>query len=266
MKRKVLAAVFALAAVAVYAALDTHLLYHEAFLPAQAATLENDSVLLLGPVSATNGLSSDGSAVDVSAYSGKGLLIGALGARSGDGHTSTVAVVYGFTDSPETALATYTQTTATAKFDDTEIDFGTLRGTNAALFLKATFTNVAGDDNPMIGGAVLVFDKARAAAQTITGSSVDTINYKSFGCIVVSLGAGTLGATNYTAAVQIQSAAASTGTWANVSGKTATLTGSSAGAVTVIPYEFGKGHRYLRAVVTTTNDVGPVAATIHSFK
>jgi LysM repeat protein len=51
-----------------------------------------------------------------------------------------------------------------------------------------------------------------------------------------------------------------------VTGKVATLTGNSAGAVTVIPWEFGAGNRYLKAVVTTTNDVAAVSATVHSFK
>ena len=266
MKKKALIAGLVCVASVAIAALDTALLYHDAFLPAQSATVEKDSLLLLGPVGVTNGASAVGSAIDVSAYSGLGSIVSLLGARSGEAHTSTVAVVYGFTSSPATALTTATQASATAKYEDDEIDFDTLKGTNAALYIKATLTNVAGDENAMIGGAVLVFDKARAAAQTITGDAVDTILYKGNGCIVVSIGTPVLGAANFTGTVQIQSAAASTGTWANVSGKTATLTGNGAGAATTIPWEFGAGSRYLRAIVTTTNDIAPVAATIHSFK
>jgi hypothetical protein len=265
-KIKLITAAILVMAGAAYAAFDTALLYHEAFLPAQATTTELDSLLLLGPVSATNGAAVAGSAIDVSAYNGKGVIVGGLGARSGAGHTSTVAIVYGFTSSPATALATYTQTTATAKYEETEIDFNTLQGTNAALYVKATLTNVAGDENAMIGGAVLVFPKARAAAQTITGGVVDTINYKGNGCIVVSVGAPLLSATNFVGTVQIQSCATSGGSYSNVTGKVATLTGNSAGAVTVIPWEFGAGNRYLKAVVTTTNDVAAVSATVHSFK
>jgi len=267
MKRtRLMAALAVFAAAGVALGFDTLVTYHDQMLAAQSATLEKDSVLLLGPVSATNGAAVAGSAVNASTYTGKGLLITALGARSGAGDTSTVAVVYGPTSSPATALATYTQTTATAKYDDLEVDFATLKGTNATLYLKATFTNVEGDTNPMIGGAVLVFDKARAAAQVITGSAVATEKYKGFGTIVVSIGAPSLGATNFTGTVQIQSAAASTGTWANVSGKTATATGNAAGAVTEIPYEMGAGKPYIRAIFTTTNDVAPVAVTINSFK
>jgi hypothetical protein len=266
MKKLIILAASMAAIGTAYAALDTALLYHDAFLPAQSTTLEKDSLLLLGPVGASNGVAVAGSAVNVSAYSGKGLVVGLLGARTDAGHTSTVAVVYGHTSSPATALVTWTQASATAKFEDIELDFATLKGTNAALYVKATFTNVAGDENAMIGGAALVFDKARAAAQTITGSAVDTINYKGFGSVVVSLGTPVLGATNYLASVQIQSSANGSTSWANVSGKTATLTGNAAGAVTVIPWEFGAGNRYLRPVVTTTNDVGSVAITIHSFK
>jgi hypothetical protein len=247
-------------------AFDTSLTYHDQMLAAQSATLEKDSLLLLGPVAHSNEGSTAGSAIDVSAYAGYGTVIGALGARSGAGNTNTVAIVYGYDSSPATALVTFTQTTATAKYEEYEVDFATLKGTNAALYLKATYTNVAGDDTNTIGGAVLVFDKARTAAQVITGSAVSTAKYKGFGTIVVSIGAPSLGATNFTGVVQIQSAAASTGTWANVSGKTATATGNAAGAVTEIPYELGAGNPYIRALFTTTNDVAPVAVTINSFK
>jgi len=247
-------------------AFDTSLTYHDQMLAAQSATLQKDSLLLLGPVGATNGATVAGSAIDVSAYAGKGLVVVGQGARSADGDTSTVAIVYGFDSSPATALATYTQTTATAKYSSTEVDFATLKGTNAALYLKATLANVEGDDTAMIGGAVLIYDKARTAAQVITGDAVATAKYKGFGTLVVSIGAPSLGATNFSGVVTIQSAAASTGTWANVSGKTATATGNAAGAVTEIPYELGAGKPYIRAVFTTTNDVAPVAVTINAFK
>jgi hypothetical protein len=257
-------AVFAMAGAGL--AFDTSLTYHDQLLAAQAPTLEKDSVLLLGPVSATNGAAVAGTAVNVSTYAGKGLIVAGLGARSAASDTSTVSVVYGYTSSPTNALVTFTQTSATAKYEDYEIDFATLKGTNAALYVKATFTNVEGDATPMIGGAVLVFDKARAALQTVTGSAVATAKYKGFGTLVVSIGAPSLGATNFTGTVRIQSANASTGTWANVSGKTATATGNAAGAVTEIPYEMGAGKPYIRAVFTTTNDVAPVAVTINAFK
>jgi hypothetical protein len=266
MKKLLTTITAALVALPVLAALDTALTYHDQVLPAQATTLEKDDVLLLGPVGATNGAAVAGAAIDVSAYSGYGLIVGGLGAISDTGDDSTLAIVYGFTTNPATALVTWTQTTATAKFESYEIDFETVKGTNAALYLKATFTNVDGDATPMIGSAVLVRDKARAALQTITGAAVDTVNYKGNGTIVASIGAPVLGATNFVGTVSIQSAAASTGTWAAVSGKTATLTGDSAGATTEIPYEFGAGHRYIRAVFTTTNDASSVGVTLNSYK
>lgn len=263
MKRFLIMVVAVVAAcVSVQGALDTGLTYHDQMLAASAPLLEADDVLLLGPSSATNGDAVAGSAIDVSAYAGKGLIVNSFGARSAAGDTSTVAVVYGFTSSPTNAVVTHSQASATAKFESYEIDFDTLKGTNAALYLKATFTNVEGDATAMNGSSVLIRNKARAALQTVTGSAVDTQKYKGFGTIVVSIGSGVLGATNFTGTVAIQAASASTGTWAAVSGKTAT----TEGAVTEIPYEFGKGNRYIRAVYTTTNDVAPVAVTINSFK
>jgi hypothetical protein len=117
----------------------------------------------------------------------------------------------------------------------------------------------------MIGGAVLVRDKARAAAQVVTGPTVDTINYKGAGVIAVQIGSPVLGATNYVGTAAIQSSADGSTSWANVSGKTATVTGATGGR-TAIPWEFGAGNRYLRATFTTTNDVSSVSATLHSFK
>jgi len=248
------------------AAFDTVLLNHDAFVPAQASTLDKESVLLVGPVAVTNGGADvEGTAVDVSEYAGYGRIVGGLGARSGADHTSTVAVVYGFTESPDTALVTYTQTTATAKYESTEIDFATLKGTNAALYVKATFSNVAGDENAMVGGAVLVRDKARTALQTVTGSAVDTIDYHGNGCIVVQIGNSVLGSTNFVGSFVVQSSANGSTAWTNVTGKVASVTGAT-GSATTIPYEFSQGKRYLRGVYTTSNDVASVSATIHSFK
>ena len=248
------------------AALDTVLLDHDAFVPAQASTLDKESVLLVGPVAVIGGgEAAAGTAVDVSEYAGYGRIVGGLGARSGEGHTSTVAVVYGFTSSPDTPLVTYTQTTATAKYESTEIDFATLKGTNAALYVKATFSNVAGDENAMVGGAVLVRDKARTALQTVTGSAVDTLGYHGNGCIVVQIGNAVLGATNFVGSFVVQSSANGSTAWTNVTGKVALVRGAT-GSATTIPYEFSQGSRYLRGVYTTSNDVASVSATIHSFK
>lgn len=245
---------------------DTGLTYHDQMLPAQATTLDKSNILLLAPSGATNGLAVAGSAVDVSAYSGDALLVLGLGARTDANHTSQVFVVYGFDSSPATALTNSVQTSATAKFDSYAINFDTLKGTNAALYLKASFTNMAGTTTAMIGSASVVANTAKTEAQTITGSAVDTQKYKSFGTIVASISAPVLGKTNFVGTVQVQSSANGSTSWANVSGKTATLTGNTTGTTTEIPYEFGAGHRYLRAVATSTNDAASFAVTINAFK
>lgn len=102
--------------------------------------------------------------------------------------------------------------------------------------------------------------------QTITGSAVDTINCKGNGTIVVSIGTPLQSRTNFIGIATIQSAATSTGTWAAVTNMTVTHSGCVTGAVTRLPYEFGKGNRYIRAVFTTTNDAAGACVTLNSFK
>jgi hypothetical protein len=246
-------------------AIDANQLHYVEILPAQASTLEKTDLLLLGPVSNTNGGSTAGSAINVSTYEGYGVIVAGLGARSAAGDTSTVAVVYGFTASPATALVTFTQTTATAKFESYEFDFDTLQGTNAALYLKATFANVEGDTTPMIGSAVLVYDAARAD-QTITGSAVDVSAYKGNATIVTTMGGAVNEAAGYTNTVTIQHATASTGTWStvtNLAGTAATETVVGAtGEVDTYPIDLGRLHKYIRAVSVQQNDAGSVGVTL----
>lgn len=242
-------------------AIDANQLHYVEILPAQATTLEKTDLLLLGPVSNTNGGSTAGSAIDCSDYEGYGVVVGSLGARSADGDTSTVAVVYGFTTNPATALVTFTQTTATAKFESYEFDFDTLQGTNAALYLKATFTNVEGDDTPMIGSCALVYDAARTA-QTITGTGVDVSVYKGNATIVTAMGGAVNEASTYTNTVTIQhSASLGSGytTLTNLAGTagTETVVGST-GEVDTFPIDLSRCHKYLRAVSVQENDVGSV--------
>lgn len=256
-------------ALAANAALDTYALCQDVkVLDVSATALEKTDLLLLGPSSATNGESSAGSAIDCSAYEGYGLVVVGQGARSGAGHTSTVTVAYGFDESPATTLMVATQTTASAKFTSYEFDFDTLQGTNDALYLKATLANVAGDDTAMTGDAVLIYDAPRTDLQTITGPAVDTMDFKGYGTIVVSIGAPLTGSTNFSGIVYIQRAAASTGTWATVTNTTGTVahSGNAAAAITRLPYEFGVGGRYIRAVFTTTNDAAGACVIINSFK
>ena len=246
-------------------AADANQMHYLEILPTQAATLEKTDLLLLGPTSHTNGGSTAGTAINVSAYEGYGLIVMGQGARGGAGQTSTVAVVYGFTSSPATALVTATQTTATAKYTSYEFDFDTLQGTNAALYLKATFANVSGDAVPMVGGAVLIYDAARAD-QTITGTGVDVSQYKGNATIVTTLGGAVNETATYTNTVTIQhSTALDSGytTLTNLAGTAGTesLVGAT-GSVETFAIDLARAHKYIRAVSVQQNDVGGVGVTL----
>jgi len=247
-------------------AMDANQMKYLEILPAQAATLEATDLLLLGPVAHTNGGSTAGSAVDVSAYEGYAVLVLGQGARSGSGHTSTVAVVYGFTSSPATALTTATQTSATSKFTSYEFDLDTLQGTNAALYLKATFTNVKGDTTEMNGSAVMIYNAARTD-QTITGSAVDIAAYKGNATILCAMGGAVNEAAGYTNTVTIQmatnSAFSNAITITNLAGTAAieTVVGST-GEVDTYPIDLSRCLRYIRAVSVQQHDVGSVGVTL----
>jgi hypothetical protein len=262
--KRLLIAVAALAcfSLAARAALDTYALtYHDQVLAAQATTLERTVVDLFAPQPMDPGENTAGSFIDLTSYVGEALLVASV-----DLGTMTVSLGY------ETNALTVTNYafTGTSDVQTATINLSTLRGTNAGLYAQAICTN-SSEDTTNSATACLVVGTPRAALQTITGSAVDTVNYKGFGTVVVSIGAPVNSATNFAATVTIQHAAASTGTYVTVTNSAgsaliATASGNAAGAVTRLPYEFGKGGRYIRAVVTTTNDAAAVAVTLNSFK
>jgi len=254
--KKILCAVIAVCAVCAHAALDTSLTYHDQVLAAQAPTLEQTVVTLLAPQTMDPGGNVIGTTNDVSVYAGKSIIACSVS-------TGSVTVALGY--AAATLTATSYTFTSSATIQSEEIDLDTIQGTNAAIYIRASCTNTSEDTSNAVSVALVPLT-ARAALQTITGSAVDTVNYKGNGTIVVSIGAPVNGATNFSGLVTIQAAANSTGTYAAVTNCTATATGNAAGAVTEIPYEFGKGGRYIRAVYTTTNDVAPVAVTLNAFR
>ena len=266
--RKAIMLVAALMLPLVCLALDANQMHYVEIMPPQAATLEKTDLLLLGPVSNTNGGSTAGSAINVSAYEGYGVIVAGLGARSADGDTSTVAVVYGFDGSPATPLVTFTQTTATAKFESYEFDFDTLQGTNAALYLKATFTNVEGDDTQMIGSCALVYDAARSSDQTITSDIIDISAYKGNATVLFALGGALNETATYTNTVTFQHGtnSAFAGTYATVTNLAGTAgTGSLTGTVGEVDefaIDLGRLHKYVRAVSVQQHDVGSVGVIL----
>jgi len=260
MKKMFLAvAVLALIALNCNAALDTYALTdHDQVLAAQATELQMESATLLVPQVIEAAGAAVGNTNNVTTYVGKCLLVAGI-------ETGTVTVLWGQSGATLGQLGTNTFD-GPAALEGVEVDPTTLRGTNAAIYVCASATNSAATTNAFSCGLIRL--TPRSALQTITGSAVDTMDYKGYGAIIVSIGAPLNGATNFSGTVTIQRAAASTGTWATVTNTTGTVThsGNADAAVTRLPYEFGTGGRYIRAVFTTTNDAADVAVTVNSFK
>lgn len=249
---------------AAYAALDTAATYHDSVIPAQSTTLIQTNVVLIAPGATTNNSSvTSGATKDISAYPGTGLLSVGFGTGIDASYTGTVTVIFS-TDTTVEQTNTFTHTGTTAgQIYSIEVDFDTLQGTNAYLYVTGVYSVVCGEaeDTYAAASAQLTVGAARGAAQSITGSAVDTINYKGFGTIVVDVGTPLNGSAAYTNVVTIQHGVASTGAWTTVSSVT-----NTAADVDEISYEFGKGGRYIRALVSTTNDAGPVSVTLNAFK
>ena len=264
--RKMIAILISLVCVVSVFASDANLMKYVEILPAQASTLEATDLLLLGPVSNVDAGSTAGSAINVSAYEGYALVVCGLSARVEANDTSTVAVVYGFTGSPATALVTFTQTTATAKFESYEFDFDTLQGTNAALYLKATSSNVEGHATTgTCGSAVLIYNAARSD-QTITGTGIDVSDYKGNAAFMVHCGGAVNEAAAYTNTVTIQHSATLNGTYTtltNLAGTAGTkaLVGVT-GSVQTFPCDLGRANVYVRATSVQQNDAGSVGVTM----
>ena len=259
MKRMIISAMIVVCfALGANAALDTYALtQHDQVLAAQATTLNQEAITLLAPQVIDAAGAVVGDTNTVTAYKGKALLVAGI-------ETGTVTVLWGRTAATLGTLGTNTFS-GPATIEGVEVDLDTLMGTNAAMFVRASATNSAATSNSFACGLIAL--TPRTALQTITGSAVDTMTYKGYGTIIVSIGTPLTGATNFSGTVSVQRAAASTGTWATVTNLTGTVTatGNTAGAVTRLPYEFGVGGRYIRAVFTTTNDAAPVCVTVNSF-
>jgi len=259
MKRTVISTMIVVCfALGARAALDTYALTdHDQVLAAQATTLNQEAITLLAPQVIDAAGAVVGDTNTVTAYKGKALLVAGI-------ETGTVTVLWGRTAATLGTLGTNTFS-GPATIEGVEVDLDTLMGTNAAMFVRASATNSAATSNSFACGLIVL--TPRTALQTITGSAVDTITYKGYGTIIVSIGTPLTGATNFSGVVSIQRAAASTGTWATVTNLTGTVTatGNTAGAATRLPYEFGVGGRYIRAVFTTTNDAAAVCVTVNSF-
>jgi len=245
---------------------DATALHYVEILPNQAATLEKTDLLLIGPVSVTNGQASTGSVVDVSSYEGRAIVV--AGHSTNVTSTSVVSIAYAYTNSMASSVTMLasTQTTAAAKFDSYEFDIDTIQGTNNALYLRAIVSNVAGTTTGIVGSAVLVYDAARSQSQTNSGSAVDVAAYKGNGCFLVSCAGAVNEATSYTNTVTIQHSTTGTNGWTTVTNTagtagTVTLTGATA-SVQEYDCDLARLHKYVRAISVQENDVGGVSVIL----
>jgi len=133
----------------------------------------------------------------------------------------------------------------------------------AAVLVIAGAAYAALDATLLQNAVILKPQEIAGGAAQVTSTVVDKMPFTGVANIVLALGVNT----GATMVVQLQTAPASTGTFANVTGKTVTLTGTN-GTSDVIGYDMTSGNRYLRVTVTNTSATaqGSVSGTINSFK
>ncbi len=244
------------------AALDASLLQNEAAVPSTAAPASIDSEALIALVEYTTNTVTASALKNTADYFGKGQIVITVSGNADAAYTNDVVLFEGAVTATNEVATLKAHTGNTRNMTVYDIDF------DADLSLaKWQVKSTAETDNAAAYqvGVTLIKRSVPSAAQTVTGSAVDKMPFTGVGNIVVNVGVPEKASATYSATVQIQHAAASTGTWSNVSGRTTTITGAT-GGVGTIPYDFTSGNRYIRAVVTSTNDVAPVGVTINSHK
>lgn len=97
---------------------------------------------------------------------------------------------------------------------------------------------------------------------TTTGSPVDVSPYKGMGTLLVSINAEPFGTTNQTAIVTIQQTNTTSGGWSTVRAVTNNL---NAASLTAIPFELGKGGKWIRGVASITNNIRSVGVVLNAF-
>lgn len=102
-----------------------------------------------------------------------------------------------------------------------------------------------------------------AVLTTVTGDAFDLMPYKGFATITVSHGPAFAGETNRISILSIQQTNTVAGGWAVYRA----ITNSTASAsFTRVPFEVGKGGRYIRGVYTSTNGTTAVSSSLNAFQ
>jgi hypothetical protein len=197
-----------------------------------------------------------------SGYFGKGNVLLTFSGNADAAYTNVATIAQG----PSAGSLTNTITTIahggdTIAIESYEIDFDALTQAYWGVTFAAETDNAAA----YRFAADVIYDGVPSAAQTITSDAYDKMPLTGIANVVVTVGTPKKGATNFVATVQLQSASTSGGSYTNVTGALATITGASGGSDT-IAWDTTGGKRYIKAVYTTTNDVADVAITVNSFK
>lgn len=110
----------------------------------------------------------------------------------------------------------------------------------------------------------------------VTNSAVDCLGYKQRGAFVLGVASHAKSKnTNFVANIKLQHAAASTGTWADISGATTSITGTNSQSdIDTVEVNFQELKRYVRAIYyaanaqgVTTNDLYvSFSATLDGYK
>jgi hypothetical protein len=132
----------------------------------------------------------------------------------------------------------------------------------ALLVAGLSFVAIAAlDTSTLQNGVAFVPQSINSGAAAVSGVAFDKMSYSGVANIIVVIGANTGATVN----AQLQTAPASTGTFANVTGASVSVTGTN-GAVGEIAYDLTGGSRYFRLVVTNVaaGATAIVGATINA--
>jgi hypothetical protein len=267
MKKRMMVGIAVMCAMAgaVYAALDAYtLLQNAVLLSPQETSPTRTETALVSAQSKTSAWEVTSAIYTTSLFYGKAEVVAAFSGNDDASYTNALFLVTG----TNAALTHGTVTTQqlmgveadAISVDASEIDFSTL-----STYWAVRFVGDSANDKVARFSASLVHDSVPSATQTITGSAVDKMPFTGTANIIVSVAPPAKAAANFSGTVQIQSADASTGAWANVTGMTTTITGA-AGGIGNIMYDTTGGKKYIRAVYTTTNDTAAASVIINSFK
>lgn len=264
--KKILIGIAALCAMAgvAYAALDAYArLQNVVMLTPQETSATRTETAVVAASSYTTNWSVQSAIYTTSLFYGKADLVASFNGNDDAAYTNALFLLTS-TNAAMTHVVT-TQQVFGVEADEisvatSEIDFSDLSTYWAVRFVGET-------DNAKAArfSAKLIHSSVPSETQTITGSAVDKMPFTGTANIIVSVAPPAKGATDFAATVQIQSANATTGAWANVSGMSTTITGAS-GGIGNIMYDTTGGKKYIRAVYTTTNDTAAASVIVNSFK